>query len=1148
MRLSQLISPVFRAALYSFVAVCMFDAQANENIQQLLFKRFTVDDGLPNNYTEIVFVDSDGMIWVGGQQGLSLFDTYSFTNYTKVRTDSTSLSSNLIAEIFESRSNTLWIGTYNGGLHRFDRSKRCFKRYTDPRYGISTYSVRKVIEDTNGILWLGTYHGIYRFDPVTETAKHYNFGYPHDLSSEKTATARGLYCDKKGTVWAGAGMVRGLFTYNEQRDTFELVPNKALQAILQKAIVRIISEDSKGNIWICTRDCGIVEYSPAQQTVRHYTKENGLIHSNTLMNMYIDEKDNVWIASFNNLGMAVLLKDSKKLIVYRNDKTDPSSIPSNSITSITQDRDGNYWISSHGGGIALFKGIYSGFSHYKACNNDPRSLSDNMVSCFAQDAKGTVWIGTDGGGLNEFDRAHNSFTRYSTANGFKSDVVLSILPVSHNELMLSGWDFGICTLNTESKRIENIALKGKGKYSPLTNDIKSLYRDSKGIIWHGNHSLDGLSYQLPGNKTILRDSSLTDYPFSFRKISYINQIFEDSDNSLWIASRRGLFYYKDSLRLFVHEESDTLSLASNYATIVFEDSKHTIWIGTAEGLQRFDKKTGNFTNYTDKFHLPLFIAGILEDSLGNLWISSTEGLVKFNPRTGAKVLYDSQSGMRGSHYVERSCLKTADGEMYFGSTDGFVRFYPGQIVNHDIKPRILLTDFEVFNKSRFDLLVPDTAAGCSYRIAIPYSWSVFSFEFSVLSYWSSNKNIYSYRLDGFDREWSDASSSHKATYTNLDPGTYIFRVRGANNAGVWNNDGIAVELVILPPFWLTWWFKLLTAAFILALLFMFYYVRINSLNRKKITLENEVKNRTYELKQLNTSLEEQQEEILQQYELLELQKQKLEEYNESILRKTGEVLLQREKISEQNERLEKSNRELDQLVKSKDKFFSIIAHDLKNPINAIMGFSDLLLRRFEKTDNDKKREFIVHINQSANSIYNLLVNLLDWSRTQRHNIKPTPKNYALANIFEDNRLLLADMAHSKGIRLEMYASQDTVVYADINILNTVLRNLISNSVKFTGRNGLITVISHEESDGWVSISVQDTGTGMSKEKLETLFRIDTNMSTDGTEHEKGTGLGLLVVHEFVLANGGTISVSSVLNEGSKFTFTVPSRKPDTFAG
>lgn len=1123
-------------------------ARANENIKQLMFKRFTVNDGLPNNYTEIVFVDSEGLLWVGGQQGLSVFDTYSFTNYIKDRKDSTSLSSNLISDIYESRNGTKWIGTYNGGLHKFDNSKRNFKRYTDPRYGISTYSVRKILEDRNGILWLGTYHGVYRFDPVTETAKHYNFGYQHDINSEKTATARGLYCDKKGTIWAGAGQVKGLFTYNAERDTFELVQNKELQAILQKATVRTISEDSKGNLWICTRDYGIVEYSQDKQTVKHYSKGNGIIHSNTLMNMYIDTKDNVWISSYNNLGMAVLLKDSNKLIVYKNDKTDPSSVPSNSITSITQDKDGNFWVSSHGGGIALFKGIDSEFSHYKTCSNDPNSLSNNMVSSFAQDAKGTIWIGTDGGGLNEFDRVNNTFKRYNTSNGLKSDVILSILPVANDELMLAGWDLGICVLNTRNKQIKKAAMKGKGDNRLLTNDIKALFRDKKGIIWHGNHSIDGLSYQLPGEDIIRRDSSLTGYKFPYRNITYINQLFEDSSGGLWIASRRGLYYYKDSLRCFIHDESDSLSLASNYVTIVFEDSKHALWIGTAEGLQQFDMKTESFINYTDRYHLPLFIAGILEDSHENLWISSTEGLFKFTPKTGTKILYDSPSGLRGTNYLERSCLKTADGEMYFGSTEGFVRFYPDKISTIEVEPRILLTDFEVYNKSRFDLLEYDTSNDYRYRIVIPYSWTVFSLEYSVMSYWDANKNMYSYKLDGFDTDWSDASNSHKATYTNLDPGTYIFRVRGANNAGVWNNEGIALELVILPPFWLTWWFKLLSVIIAVAILWGFYYVRINALNRQKILLENEVKRRTSELKQLNTNLEEQTEEIMLQNEQLEQQKQKLEEYNESILRKTGEVLLQREKISDQNEQLEKTNSELDQLLKSKDKFFSIIAHDLKNPINAIMGFSELMMRRFDKMDNEKKREFIAHINQSSNSIYNLLVNLLDWSRTQRQSLKPAPKNYGLANIFEDNRLLLADMAHRKGIRLEMCASQDTVVYADINILNTVLRNLISNSVKFTGRDGLITVIGHEENDGWVTISVQDTGVGMSKEKLDTLFRIDTNTSTDGTEHEKGTGLGLLVVYEFVLANGGTINVSSMPGEGSKFTFTVPSRKPDSVAG
>lgn len=1110
---------------------------ANENIQQLQFKRFNIDNGLPTNYTENVFVDSEGMVWVGSQQGLSMFDAYTFTNYAKVHNDTASLSSNHVADIFESHDSTLWIGTYNGGLNKFDRRTRLFKRYIDPKYGISSHTVRKIVEDKEHQLWLGTHHGVFKFDPATEKATQYRFSLKYPNNTELTASSRGLCCDKNGDIWAGAGSFRGLFKYNKELDTFLLVENEQLQRLLQKGAIRHIVEDKTGTLWICTNESGLIEYSPLKKTAKHYTKDNGLIHSNNLMNLHVDVNDNIWMSSFNNEGMAVIMRQNKKLAVYKTDDTDHYSIPSNSITSITQDNEGNYWVSSHGGGIAIFRGVTSGFSHYKKRNDDPSSLSNNIVSCFAEDSKGAIWIGTDGGGLNRFDRSTNTFERFTKSDGLRSNVVLSILPTGDNELLLAGWDLGLCHFNTKTNRATCYSTSCQCDFQPKTNNIKFLFQDSYGTIWHANHSLAGMSFQLKGQNKVRSDSSLTRYPFQFSSLAFINQIFEDSEFNLWVGTNRGLYLYRDSIMFFDHDENDSTSIASNYILEVFEDYSHQIWIGTAEGLQVFDKVNLNFINYSAKHNLPKHTMGILQDRLGNLWISSSEGLMKFNSETGEKTHFDAQSGLQGVNFFQNSCFMASDGEMYFGSTNGFTRFYPEKIVKSDVIPRIKLTDFQIFNKSKYELITENGER--SYEVTIPYKWSVLSFDFSVLSYWSAEKNMYSYMLEGFDKDWCDAGSARKATYTNLDPGEYTFRVKGASGNGVWNNDGFTVNLTVLPPFWLTWWFRVIVTVFVLGMLFGFYFHRINDLKLQKIKLENEVKRRTFELKLVNSNLEEQKEEILMQNEQLELQKEQLEEYNESILRKTGEVLLQREKILDQNEQLETTNRELDELVKTKDKFFSIIAHDLKNPINAIMGFSELMIRRFENLSDDKKKEFVTHINLSANSIYNLLVNLLDWARSQSQNLKPKPKNYLLSKVFDDNRMLISDMAESKGIRLEMYADASIVVFADINVLNTVLRNLVSNGIKFTGRNGVITVIAHEENEHWVQVSVQDTGIGMTNEKLETLFSIEKNTSTTGTEHEKGTGLGLLVVKEFVSANGGSIAVSSTVGEGSKFTFTIP---------
>jgi signal transduction histidine kinase len=350
-----------------------------------------------------------------------------------------------------------------------------------------------------------------------------------------------------------------------------------------------------------------------------------------------------------------------------------------------------------------------------------------------------------------------------------------------------------------------------------------------------------------------------------------------------------------------------------------------------------------------------------------------------------------------------------------------------------------------------------------------------TFYFAIMDFTAPGKNQYSYFMKGFDKGWINSGNKREATYTNLNPGHYEFRVRGSNNDGVWNETGASVQITILHPWWGTWWFKLIAVFVIIFILISIYISRVQNLNKQKILLEKLVAVKTEELFELNAS---------------------------------------------------------------KDKFFSIIAHDLKNPFSTIIGFSEMQKDAIASGDISSVNQYAGLINNSAIQTLQLLENLLQWANSQRGKITFNPVPVSLSELLNEESGMLNDMASRKGIKLESALSIDLTITADRNMIKTILRNLISNAIKYTHKNGKVEVKAILKGSR-VVISVSDNGIGMTKETMAKLFRIDADLFTPGTENEKGTGLGLLLCKEFVEKHSGEIWVESELGKGSIFSFSLP---------
>jgi signal transduction histidine kinase len=731
---------------------------------------------------------------------------------------------------------------------------------------------------------------------------------------------------------------------------------------------------------------------------------------------------------------------------------------------------------------------------------NPNTLSSNSVISICEDQQGTLWMGTFHGGLSRMkDGKFKTYLPDATnPYSISNRNIWYVHEDSRQNLWLATLSSGLDLFDRKSERFYHFTHDAGDSTSLCNNSLYGIYEDSR-------HDL----YVTSNYGVSIIDLKAYDFSKAPTKLKFRNLLHVNNKNSL----------------------------SSSNVYCVREDNEGNLWFGTmGSGIDLLDVSTGKFTNYSTNDGLPgNSITSILVDSENYLWLATDKGLAKFDPRTKEVVVFDPKDGLQNMGFKSWA-IQTKDGEMFFGGPDGFNSFYPEKIkknINHNIAP-VVITGLKIFNNpveinQRFHqrILLP-TAISKTSELVLTHSENFFTFEFIALDYTTPGKNQYAYKMEGFDKEWVQCGTKREANYTNLDPGEYTFRVKAANNDGVWNENGTSLKVIILPNWWQTWWFRLILAFGVICIFLTIYYSRIRQFKNQQILLEKLVLQKTSELRQMNSMLIKQAEELNQTNTLLEVRQGQIEE--------------QSEELSAQKESLVEMNNELHDLNATKDKFFSIIAHDIKNPFNAILGFTNLLEQNFSEWTDEMKLEIISLVHSSSKNLYQLLDNLLQWSRSQRGIIEFNPEKTALKELLYKVIELMNGTAEAKNIELKVILPEnELIILADRQMLDTILRNLIGNALKFTHTEGMVQVTA-EAKDGFVLIKVADNGVGMSNEIKEKLFRIDVNYSSPGTQNEIGTGLGLILVKEFVEKHGGMIGVDSIEGKGSTFYFTLPLSK------
>lgn len=749
------------------------------------FLIFNKQNGMSNPTVNTLLQDDEGIIWIGTQDGLNRFDrnTNTFITYKNIPGESNSLSNNTINHIYQDHKGVLWISTVQG-LNKLDKENNVYTRYSFNIAGadsIRTNWINKVIQDDKGLFWIATRFGMFSYNDSTHTFTPY-FHDEGDPLSISNNNINDIYCDHSGRLWVGTqqGFNLLLDDHSGFRHYFH---NHNNTSSISNNVVNAIFEDSRGMFWIGTRE-KLNLFDPMQDrfTSFSHSGKNTSISNDDIRCILEDDMGSVWVGTYNGANKVKL--GLSKFNYYHRDPTSPNSLSSDIIHTIFKDDDGKIWLGT-GKGLNIFdreSGKYFRLNH----KLDPyTNLNEERVRALFKDSQGKVWIGTNSFGLLRYDPVTGKF--------------------------------------------DNFTNRPDDPYSLNGNGILCVLEDYKGYIWVGtNRGLNSFHPDSIGMRSWMHD------PRDPKSLSH-NQVwtmYQDSKNQLWFGTNNGLALYnpdENNFTSYTYKPEDPNSISANAVFGIYEDSKGNYWFGTmGGGLNHFDPQTQKFTSYTEENGLPNNVVYMaLEDKQGNLWLTTNWGMSKFNPATKEIINFDIHDGLQGNEFNGGAWYHATDGEMFFGGMDGFNSFIPEEIKQNESPPRLAITSFKILNEP----MTREFNNGDTIRLG--YDDNFFSIEFSALDFTNPAKNMYSYILEGYEEEWNNRDADRRvAEYTRVEPGSYVFRVRGSNNDGIWNNEGISLNIIILPPWWDTLLFRIMFGAIIFALLWTFVYWRIRTIKRK----------------------------------------------------------------------------------------------------------------------------------------------------------------------------------------------------------------------------------------------------------------------------------------------------------------------------
>ncbi|SEP45526.1 hybrid sensor histidine kinase/response regulator transcription factor [Niastella yeongjuensis] len=778
---------------------------------QYPFSHLDISNGLSHNQVTSIIKDAKGFMWFGTASGLNRYDGYTFKVFRHRENDSTSLSDDLIVKIQEGPDNKFWVDTRSGQCLFDPVSEKAVLNTTDycRKLSLPAAFVTDIVKDKQGGYWFAqTGNGATRYNPVTHAVKQY----------KRQPDVTDMTADNVGNVWMiyTDGVLEGYNTASGKM----IVRHAALFKQPGELRYRLFA-DAENDLWIYTEGLpqGAFCYTVKNNNLIHYHRDAPAtrLNNNLVTGIQQDNNGLIWISTDHG-GVNLLNKRTGAIGYLENKPEDSKSISQNSINAIYRDNTGIIWLGTYKKGINYYHPNIIKFPVYQHLLSDAHSLPFDDVNRFVEDDKGNLWIGSNGGGLIYFDRSTGNYRTFkhstTNSNSISNDVIVSLC-IDHNKKLWIGSYYGGLDCY-DGQQFIHYKNDPEDATSISDNSIWEIYEDAQHQLWVGTLSggLNRFHPEIEGFYTYRKGNGSINS-------NYISALAEDQEGNLWVGTESGISVLNKKTGGFTyyqHDSKDKGSLGNGNVTALLKDSRGNMWVATRDGLNFFDKTTHSFCHFSQTDGLSENnILTLLEDNEHTLWLGTANGLsrawVQYDAKGAMQVqfrTYDERDGLQGREFNENAVLKTKQGELIFGGANGFNIISPEAISHNTVVPEVVLTELYVFDKSPQpgevinNRVLLQTAISEVKEITLRYHENIFSLEFAALNYSNPEKNQYAYKLEGFNNDWLTTDGTHRTvTYTNLDPGKYVFRVKASNGDGVWNEKGTALLVTILPPFWRT---------------------------------------------------------------------------------------------------------------------------------------------------------------------------------------------------------------------------------------------------------------------------------------------------------------------------------------------------------
>lgn len=1094
--------------------------------QQIRVERIGVEHGLSHPHVTSIIQDQSGFIWIGTQDGLNRYDGYEFVVYRHDPGDSTSLADSEIRGLAVDEFGNLWVGT-RAGLNRLNRGAGTFTRFQhDPAddSSLSDNDITKILVDHESVLWVGTKAGgLNRFDSANESFERFQYDSEDLRHSIADGPIAAIYEDPDDRLWVAtrAHNFGALDQFDRETNTFihtygcpdanhgdcNIVHTGDEHRPVATDINSLL-QDSTGAFWMATDTGATKDHEGWLASYNSFIDERKSISSDYVVGILEDQVDTLWFATsgggLNRKGPDKQVEwyigdDGDRYSVtndaswasvfdhYRHDSKDSYSLSSDYLTVLYEDRFGVIWIGTADKGVNKFHPASMRFGHYKHDPKNPDSLSHNHVSSIAEDSSGNLWLGTFEGVLNQLDRSDGKLRQYwhqvDDPNSLPS-ASIHALHVDQNGVVWIGTWAGLSRFDPTTQQFKNYDIRPIG---PSVLEVLSITEDAAGMLWLGTTS------------SLTRFDSVAEefthiYPNSMNETSLHGEIFYDvvvgKEGYIWAATvNAGVNKFdpvSETAIHYRHDPNNPNGLSDDHVTSIYEDrsgagagSDPIIWIGTRAGLDRFDTATQTFTHFDKSDGLPdNHVVGVAAGA-GYIWITTeSSGVSRYDPATNTFENFTAIDGLQGNRFIGRAIHVTRRGEVILSGFNGINAFDPRQLHVTEQDASVVLTQLLVNGEP---LLIHGD------EINLPSKPSELDFKFAALAYANPARTKYTYMLEGYDKDWTVTDATNRvASYHNITPGEYTFRVRAKIGNSSWNEENMALNLSIPKLAWQTNWAYLSYAVLLVLSVYLVMHMRSEALRRRATVLEASVAERTRQI--------------------------------------------------EQNERLIQHQADhLEELLQVKEKLYTNISHEFRTPLTLILGPIERMLRRASDSDSAMQLSMVRDNSQRLLRLVDQLLGLSRLSAEEPVTRSPQPLTPLATTIVQS----FQPLAEEKGIRLDIVDGEGLWVNCAPDALEKIILNLVSNAIKYTLNGGWVKVqIATAESE-FVRLSVSDSGIGIDPKDHEAVFERFFRSNGNGGESAPGAGLGLALVKELAEAFGGSVELKSRPGLGTTIGVLLP---------